>query len=55
MTEKQVARDRPDSSEKNAFLLFEDEAAFPQWGTLIYTWPRNFVTNFNTIILNRFD
>jgi transposase len=26
--------------EKNAFLLFGDEASFPQWGTLAYTWGR---------------
>ena len=25
---------------KNALLLFGDEASFPQWGTLIYTWAR---------------
>jgi transposase len=24
--------------EKNAYLLFGDEASFPQWGTLSYTW-----------------
>jgi len=26
--------------EKNAYLLFGDEASFPQWGTLSYTWAR---------------
>ena len=25
---------------KNAYLLFGDEASFPQWGTLSYTWSR---------------
>jgi transposase len=25
---------------KNAYLLFGDEASFPQWGTLSYTWTR---------------
>lgn len=25
---------------KNAYLLFGDEASFPQWGTLSYTWAR---------------
>jgi transposase len=25
---------------KNAYLLFCDEASFPQWGTLAYTWGR---------------
>ncbi len=25
---------------KNAYLLFGDEASFPQWGTLTYTWAR---------------
>ena len=25
---------------KNALLLFGDEASFPQWGTLTYTWAR---------------
>ena len=24
--------------EKNAYILFGDEASFPQWGTLSYTW-----------------
>ena len=24
----------------NAYLLFGDEASFPQWGTLSYTWAR---------------
>jgi transposase len=26
--------------EKKAYLLFGDEASFPQWGTLSYTWAR---------------
>jgi transposase len=26
--------------ERNALLLFGDEASFPQWGTLTYTWAR---------------
>lgn len=26
--------------QKNAYLLFGDEASFPQWGTLSYTWAR---------------
>jgi transposase len=30
----QVAR------QQNAYLLFGDEASFPQWGTLSYTWSR---------------
>ena len=25
---------------KNAYLLFGDEASFPQWGTLTYTWAK---------------
>lgn len=25
---------------QNAYLLFGDEASFPQWGTLSYTWSR---------------
>jgi hypothetical protein len=25
---------------KKALLLFGDEASFPQWGTLTYTWAR---------------
>ena len=28
------------AKEKNAYLLFGDEASFPQWGTLTYTWAR---------------
>lgn len=28
------------AKEKNAYLLFGDEASFPQWGTLAYTWAR---------------
>jgi len=28
------------AKEKNAYLLFGDEASFPQWGTLSYTWAR---------------
>lgn len=28
------------AQEKNALLLFGDEASFPQWGTLSYTWAR---------------
>ena len=26
------------SKEKNAYILFGDEASFPQWGSLSYTW-----------------
>jgi len=26
--------------DKNAYLLFGDEASFPQWGTLTYSWAR---------------
>jgi len=25
---------------RNAYLFFEDEASFPQWGTLTYTWAK---------------
>ena len=28
------------AQEKNAHILFGDEASFPQWGTLSYTWAR---------------
>jgi transposase len=28
------------AKEKNVYLLFGDEASFPQWGTLSYTWAR---------------
>ncbi|MCP4041371.1 MAG: IS630 family transposase, partial [Gammaproteobacteria bacterium] len=28
------------AKEKSAYLLFGDEASFPQWGTLSYTWAR---------------
>ena len=28
------------AEQKNAHLLFGDEASFPQWGTLSYTWAR---------------
>jgi transposase len=28
------------AKEKNAYLLFGDEASFPQWGTLSYTWAK---------------
>lgn len=28
------------AEEKNAHILFGDEASFPQWGTLSYTWAR---------------
>ncbi|MGH7889391.1 MAG: IS630 family transposase [Thermodesulfobacteriota bacterium] len=28
------------AAEKNAYVLFGDEASFPQWGTLSYTWTR---------------
>ncbi|MEW6737308.1 MAG: IS630 family transposase [Acidobacteriota bacterium] len=28
------------SAEKQAYILFGDEASFPQWGTLSYTWTR---------------
>ena len=26
------------AEEKNAYILFGDEASFPQWGSLTYTW-----------------
>ena len=28
------------AKERQALLLFGDEASFPQWGTLTYTWAR---------------
>ena len=28
------------AKEKNAYILFGDEASFPQWGTLSYTWAK---------------
>ena len=28
------------AEKKNAYILFGDEASFPQWGTLSYTWHR---------------
>lgn len=28
------------AQQQNAYLLFGDEASFPQWGTLSYTWSR---------------
>ena len=28
------------SKEKNAYVLFGDEASFPQWGSLSYTWAK---------------
>ena len=28
------------SKNKKAYILFGDEASFPQWGTLTYTWAR---------------
>jgi transposase len=28
------------AQEQNTFILFGDEASFPQWGTLSYTWAR---------------
>jgi transposase len=28
------------AKQQNAYLLFGDEASFPQWGTLSYTWSR---------------
>jgi len=28
------------AQEKHAYILFGDEASFPQWGTLSYTWAR---------------
>ena len=28
------------AEEKNTYVLFGDEASFPQWGTLSYTWSR---------------
>lgn len=29
-----------EAKEKNGYILFGDEASFPQWGTLNYTWSR---------------
>lgn len=29
-----------DAKAKNAYILFGDEASFPQWGTLNYTWSK---------------
>jgi len=29
-----------DAKQKNACILFGDEASFPQWGTLTYTWAK---------------
>ena len=29
------------AKERHALLLFGDEASFPQWGTLTYTWARH--------------
>jgi transposase len=29
-----------DANSKNVYILFGDEASFPQWGTLNYTWSR---------------
>jgi transposase len=28
------------AKEKNGYIMFGDEASFPQWGTLTYTWAR---------------
>ena len=28
------------AKEKNAHIMFEDEASFPQWGSLTYTWAK---------------
>ncbi|EFK08517.1 conserved hypothetical protein, partial [delta proteobacterium NaphS2] len=28
------------AKEKNAYILFGDEASFPQWGSLTYTWAK---------------
>ena len=28
------------AEEKNAYILFGDEASFPQWGSLSYTWAK---------------
>ncbi|WP_197910507.1 IS630 family transposase [Desulfosarcina ovata] len=28
------------AEEKNAYILFGDEASFPQWGSLTYTWAK---------------
>ncbi len=28
------------AKEKNSYILFGDEASFPQWGTLSYTWAK---------------
>ena len=31
---------RKPAKEKNAHVMFEDEASFPQWGSLTYTWAK---------------
>jgi transposase len=28
------------AEKKNAYILFDDEASFPQWGSLSYTWAK---------------
>ena len=28
------------AEKKNAYILFGDEASFPQWGSLSYTWAK---------------
>lgn len=38
--EKKFPEILADSQRKKAYLLFGDEASFPQWGTLGYTWAR---------------
>jgi len=36
---KTICPEVPETAEKkNALILFGDEASFPQWGTLSYTW-----------------
>jgi transposase len=36
--EKEWPKIRKIADKKNAYILFGDEASFPQWGTLTYTW-----------------
>ena len=38
--QKTLAQAMSLAKQQNAYLLFGDEASFPQWGTLSYTWSR---------------
>ncbi len=38
--EKTWPKIRKIANEKNAHIMFEDEASFPQWGSLTYTWAK---------------